>query len=396
MPKSQTENICLILDVSRSMTRRDYLPNRYEVCKKGILEFVELNRSDKVISNYALVVISNEIKLLADFQDKISEPEQFAELLNNFEVGGPSKIVDGIGFAIKLHMEDIRKTEFKKSRILLFSDGRFTESQITPKKMANLANSLSITIDILQIGEFEPSNPLKILSNETKGVYNYCKNNIELKDALRRIALNYSQGFQNKTQDASIIFEKIAVPLKTESELKKDYSDIVARIRRTSTYKKCGICFQDSCPICKNTFQIDGRYCPNCGNGYHIHCFVGWAETFGKYRSNGVARCPHCFYLVKVPGEVTLAQKMHAAFKIEKNSNVSKKEEGFRSIKDIAENFGDTAIYSACPVCQNIFEENEEVYKCGNPECNAIYHEDCFEQVNDNPCKICGEKIILN
>jgi hypothetical protein len=294
-------------------------------------------------------------------------------------------------------MEDIRKSEFKIPRILLFSDGKFTKSQITPVQMANLADSLSITIDTIQLGEIEPNNPLKILSNKTKGVYYYCKDNTEVTNALRKITQNYLQGFQIKEQDTSIIFEKIAVPLKTESELKKNYSDIVARIRGTSTYNKCGICFQDNCPICKNTFQLDGRYCPNCGKGYHIHCFVKWSENFGKFRNNGVARCPHCFYLVKVPGEVTLAQKMHAAFKIEKDSTISENEEGFESIKDIAKNFGDTAIYSACPVCHNIFEENEEVYKCGNPECNAIYHEeDCFEQVQNNSCKMCGTKLILN
>ena len=190
MQKSHTENICLILDFSRSMIRRDYLPRRYEVCKKAILEFVELNRNEKIISNYALVVISNEIKLLADFQDKVSEPAQFEELLKNLEVGGPSKIIDGIGLAISKILEDIRKTEFKKSRILLFSDGKFTESQITPKKMANLATSLSITIDTVQVGEFEPSNPLKILSDKTKGVYYFCKNNTEVTNTLRKITQN--------------------------------------------------------------------------------------------------------------------------------------------------------------------------------------------------------------
>ena len=59
-----------------------------------------------------------------------------------------------------------------------------------------------------------------------------------------------------------------------------------------------------------------------------------------------------------------------------------------------AGSLGDAALYSACPICNGIFEEDEQVISCGNQMCNAIYHMDCFSKLPDGTCKSCGSRLI--
>ena len=61
---------------------------------------------------------------------------------------------------------------------------------------------------------------------------------------------------------------------------------------------------------------------------------------------------------------------------------------------ETAQNLGEAAMYSACPVCNGIFEEEDQVISCGNPDCNAIYHEPHFKELKNHTCKLCGSKLI--
>ena len=56
---------------------------------------------------------------------------------------------------------------------------------------------------------------------------------------------------------------------------------------------------------------------------------------------------------------------------------------------------GADAIYKSCPVCNYIFEENQQVVKCGNPECKTLYHVECFQNLENGQCKSCGVKLHL-
>ena len=68
------------------------------------------------------------------------------------------------------------------------------------------------------------------------------------------------------------------------------------------------------------------------------------------------------------------------------------REQIFPPTSHIAKDLGDTAMYNACPVCSGIFEEEEQVVKCGNPMCNAVYHRGCFQQIAAARCKLCNSK----
>ncbi|MBD3350174.1 MAG: VWA domain-containing protein [Candidatus Lokiarchaeota archaeon] len=394
MPETQVENICIVLDCSRSMFRHDYDPNRFEVCKEAIINLIRTRRSEDQKTGFALITVGKDVKKNIGFSDYTDPSMLHDHFDNNVLLGGPSKISDGIGIAIKMHIEAIRIAGAKVPKIVVFSDGNFTPTKVEPAKMAEIAKGLEIKIDTIRLGEMEHFNILKRISELTNGTYYYCNSINDVLSAAITIAESNKGKKYQKSKSFTKILEKIAVPLKTIAELKKDASDIVARIRGTASFKKCGICFQEQDPITKAPFNISGRYCPNCGQGFHIHCMSQWAQN-NEDSGGTVTRCPHCFYLVKIPSEVQQAARIKKDLDRERKSKRSYGgSDQYYAKKYIAKNLGDAAIYSACPVCNTIFDENEEVIKCGNPKCNAIYHLDCIGEVENKPCKICGKKIV--
>jgi hypothetical protein len=57
---------------------------------------------------------------------------------------------------------------------------------------------------------------------------------------------------------------------------------------------------------------------------------------------------------------------------------------------------GEDALYNSCPVCSYIFEEDQEVIECGNYDCGALYHRDCYNKLANDQCKTCDGKLTLS
>ena len=149
---------------------------------------------------------------------------------------------------------------------------------------------------------------------------------------------------------------------------------------------------QEYDPITKGNFFLTGRYCPNCKTPYHIHCLSAWADSQKneKLKASGTCRCPHCFYLLKIPAEVTQAQKLKTlSVGAQKTIGQQPMSVSAKIIEDISV-LGEEALYNSCPVCHYIFERGQRVVQCGNPECKTLYHSDCFKKLKDSRCKNCG------
>jgi hypothetical protein len=94
--------------------------------------------------------------------------------------------------------------------------------------------------------------------------------------------------------------------------------------------------------------------------------------------------------------EIQQTALLHEEFKkdvVEERTQVQI--EGYKVKVSKAEKLGEAAIYSSCPVCNVIFEGENEVVVCGNPSCATIYHVKCFEAVKNRQCKICGKILLL-
>ena len=119
-----------------------------------------------------------------------------------------------------------------------------------------------------------------------------------------------------------------------------------------------------------------------------------WAKSNDKESDGTVFRCPHCFYLLRIPASVQTAVKLHSEAK-KQESKLKRQDtraQAFRVQPVIAESLGDAAMYSACPVCAGIFEEEEQVIKCPKQGCNAIYHMECLDKIAGR-CKSCGSQL---
>ncbi|MHA1475466.1 MAG: VWA domain-containing protein [Promethearchaeota archaeon] len=399
MPDMISESVIIILDASRSMYRSDYSPNRLEACKQGILNFinsrVENEASMGGTTAFSLIVIKNNPKMIFDLFDG-AKFNEFLKVLNEIKCGGINTLGEGIGIAIKILIEDIRTNGARVPRVLLFSDGKYKTHQIDPMKMSKLAQQLNIHIDAIRVGDVEHFNIMKRLSENTEGKYYYSNNVQGILSATTDLAQSnfeapgssYQKG---KIEISNAVLKKIAKPLLTEAEMNtgsNDQQEVLARLRGTKQYDKCSICFQSNDPISKTGFRISGRFCPNCAMPMHMSCASMWAKSQDKTGDGTVFRCVHCLYLLKLPASIQTAVRMHS--EVKKRGTRTKEIQTFKVTPIHVKKLGDVGLYSACPVCNGIFEEDETVIKCSNPSCKAIYHLNHFDQLPDHKCKLCG------
>jgi hypothetical protein len=109
-------------------------------------------------------------------------------------------------------------------------------------------------------------------------------------------------------------------------------------------------------------------------------------------RSAGTVRCPHCFYLIKIPTEVTQAQKLTSLVKPRIKLQSSSKTPEISEAETLKfKDLDSDGIFNSCPVCNFIFEEGQTIIRCGN--CQTLYHELCFQELKDKQCKNCGVNI---
>ncbi len=393
------ENIVICIDASRSMYRTDFPPNRLICCIKAIKTLIAERFDKDSLSTFAIVKFSNKAEKVIDFTHS-SYIDNLNSALDTLKPGGYSAIGDGLALSIKTVIGELRKIAAKIPRILLISDGKTMRTVVDPLKMARLAQGLNIKIDTFLVGEVGQINILKRMSDITGGRYFYTNDQESLIRSAREIA---DDNFKKYGTDKEALNEnpaflrKIAADLLRVQDLTKDQEQRIKQIRGEIDYKKCSICFSDKNPYTKGSFYVTGRYCPNCTTPFHIHCLAAWSDSQkdAMVKRSGTARCPHCFYLLKIPIEVTQIQKLRILTRGSKEE-AGKKPEILpaKYIEDVAY-LGEDSLFNACPVCHYIFEKGQRAVQCSNLDCNALYHEDCFKKLKDGHCRNCDVKLHL-
>lgn len=376
------------------MYRADYKPNRLKSSIDAVKKLINERFAEDGSSAFAVVNFSDKPKKIVNFTNNASK---VFEALDSMEVSGKSAMGEALGLSIKLIISELRKIEAKIPRILVISDGNFTKMSIDPLKMARLAQGLNIKIDSFRLGELSPLNILKRMSDLTGGNYYYNNDEQSLLQAAHDLAISniktYGDG-ANSVIENPVFLRKIAADLLRVQDLTKDQEQRLLQIRGLADYKKCSICFSDVNPYTKSSFYLSGRYCPNCQTPYHVHCLSSWANSQKEknMKQAGAVRCPHCYYLLKIPTEVSQAQKLTSLAK----PIIKEKKEPARPELSHVEpiKFSDLdsdAMFVSCPVCYFIFEEGPDILRCGN--CQTLYHEHCFKDLTGSRCKKCGVKL---
>lgn len=393
------ENIVICIDTSRSMYRRDFKPNRLVSCINAIKILINERFNIDNFSAFSMIKFSNDAKKLVDFTTS-GYVHKLNEALDSLRCGGYSALGNALGLSIKILIGELRKVGAKTPRILLISDGISLKSTVDPLKMARLAQGLNIRIDTFRVGSTSKENILKRLSDITGGRNFYTNDQEALIRSSKEIAddnfKTYGSGKNNIIENPAFL-RKIAANLLRVQDLTTDQEQRIKQIRGEGDFKKCSICFSDQNPYTKGSFYVTGRYCPQCTTPFHIHCLSAWADAQkdNKIKKSGTARCPHCFYLLKIPNEVSQIQKLRILTKGTKQDIVKEPELlPAKFIQDISV-LGEEALYNACPVCHMIFEKDQPVVQCGNPECETLYHESCFQELKESHCKQCDVKLHL-
>jgi len=393
------ENLVICIDTSRSMFRKDFSPNRLTCCISAAKTLIRERFNIDNLSAFALIKYSNKPKKILDFTTAVFK-ESLNKSLNSLNCGGYSAMGDALALAIKVLIVELRKIGAKTPRIVLISDGNYMKSAVDPLKMARLAQGLNIRIDTFGLGNIRKDNLLKKMSDITGGRYFYTNDHESLIRSAKEIAEDnyktYGTGKEVIIENPAFL-RKIAADLLRVQDLTKDQEQRAKQIRGEVDFKKCSICFSDQNPYTKGSFYVTGRYCPNCTTPFHIHCLAAWADSQKSHqvKRSGTARCPHCFYLLKIPIEITQIQKLHFLTKSSKEETAKKPEIMPAKYIQNINVLGEEALFKACPVCQLIFEKGQPAVQCGNFQCNALYHEECFKKLIEGHCKSCDVKLHL-
>lgn len=138
-------DIALLLDVSGSMESVDFEPNRLEVAKKTINDFIKERLEDRI----ALVVFAGNaytrIPLTLD-HDMVSSSIKEVDVASVKEQG------TAIGMAISVGMNRLKKSDSASKIMILVTDGDNNAGAIDPITASQLSKDLGIKIYTIGVG----------------------------------------------------------------------------------------------------------------------------------------------------------------------------------------------------------------------------------------------------
>ncbi|MEX2683247.1 MAG: VWA domain-containing protein [Candidatus Sigynarchaeota archaeon] len=421
MSSEIVEDTILLLDVSRSMARKDILPNRLLACKKALLAFSRKKLAASSQHKIGMVTFGEKgtkILFLTNELAKIEESIEDARICGNVSYVGSA-----IALGIQMHVEMLRQISGKVSRMLLLSDGRFSRyTAMDPLQMAKLAQRLGIQVDVVRIGKECSSDIMNQIAEITGGAFKSVADVAELPAIVDGLVKVLPESTRELLKSKKPMLADLAGELVSEAEFTPAQKELFGKMTEAERYK-CLICFRSDCMICKQPFAACGRHCPNCMYPMHSHCAAQWAMSDKKTGGSNVFRCPHCFYLLKVPASqaqavadvaggrkaipvapraptIQVAQravetKPAPAAGIE--ASVEPSSHGIDiPAKVTPQEIGpDLLATAACPACGKPFEDEPFLYECPNLDCSALFHPQCFEKLAAQKgalaCMRCGQ-----
>lgn len=137
-------DIILALDVSLSMLATDFAPNRLEVAKNVMKDFINSRKGDKI----GLVVFSGEAYTACpttmDYSVLISQ----LEMADGMRLEPGTAIGTGLGTAVV----QLRNDQIKSKVIILLTDGSNNYGDISPNEAALLAKQKNICVYTIGVG----------------------------------------------------------------------------------------------------------------------------------------------------------------------------------------------------------------------------------------------------
>jgi len=143
----EVNDIVLCIDVSRSMLAEDIRPNRLEVAKEKIREFVRMRPTDRI----SVVIFSEKVFTLLPLT---TDPTLVDKVLSEISIGylgSGTNIGDGLALSVARAVN----SETKNKLIILLTDGVANVGTLTPLQAAEEAKKYGIKVYTIGLGTDE-------------------------------------------------------------------------------------------------------------------------------------------------------------------------------------------------------------------------------------------------
>ena len=127
MPEIKIEDAVVLLDVSRSMLRKDFKPSRLVVELQVAKNFIKSKFSIDMKDRISLISFGDLTTKLTDFA---YEEEKLINSLNKIKISGNGRLHEGISFALQILVEEMRKIGGKTPRIFIITDNNDNKSAV--------------------------------------------------------------------------------------------------------------------------------------------------------------------------------------------------------------------------------------------------------------------------
>lgn len=153
-------DIALALDVSGSMQSVDFEPNRLEVARKTIQDFVEQRSSDRI----SLIVFAGtaytRVPLTLDHN-------VVRESLQDISFESVNEDGTAIGMAISVGLNRLKKSDSSSKVIIVVTDGSNNAGSINPETASELAKDYGIKIYTIGVGSDKTLIPYEVFGQIT-------------------------------------------------------------------------------------------------------------------------------------------------------------------------------------------------------------------------------------
>ncbi len=138
-------DIILCMDISGSMTERDFQPNRLEASKEVALEFVKQRRGDRI----GVVIFTNQTFTLCPIT---TDHNTVLAQINNIHSGYLQEQGTAIGSGLATSVDRLRTSKVKSKIVILLTDGVDFGGAIPPDIAKEMAKAYNIKVYTVGVG----------------------------------------------------------------------------------------------------------------------------------------------------------------------------------------------------------------------------------------------------
>lgn len=160
----EVNDVTFVVDVSRSMLATDFTPNRLEVSKDRILDFIKLRPKDRI----GIIIFSEKAFTLLPLTTDMELITHVVGQINPGFLGAGTNIGDAVGLAVGRGLHSIAKSKI----IILLTDGVSNIGMLTPAEAAEKAKENNIKVYTIGVGGDDDAK-IPVPKNLTGGVLMY-------------------------------------------------------------------------------------------------------------------------------------------------------------------------------------------------------------------------------